>query len=459
MALKTFADVESRLAGLGFGTGLIRTEEPHLFGGAPIVIYRYATGEVYLSVRESSTNRYPFTIPLDDSALRKYESVTGHTHFDLKMDVLWHFLDNFVALSSFSALRERIKDAATCGSPATTIAINKYILDNRSSEEEVRELLSGSKWRWKKTANDEYIQQALVGMYNDVFTDLSAYNGGLFANNKLGCPRNYVDALRSAVATQQREQRRREELERRQAEERETTLMSYGTRATEFFKFKKGKDARYSTFLGVELELEGHSKREYQSLNTIKDHAIFKRDGSLESGVEICTAPATLDVHKEAFAKFFAALDENGSDLEAQNSCGMHVHIDRSKMSTLHVANLCLLLNKEENDGAIRAIAGRQANSYCKKVAHNYGNFTSGQQGDRYSRVNLTPSKTVELRLFASTTNYKDFCKRLEFTQAVVDYTRPGETNITCKDIPKWDNFKAYVMKHRKTYPTLVKEM
>lgn len=452
MALKTFVEVEEKIASLGLG--LIRTQEGEQ------VVYRYPNGARFVSIQHGREGTFPFTLPMAAEAMSKYRTVTGHSFIDNSVDLLWHLLDNFQELSSFTTLRARIKDPATCGSFATTIAVNKYIAENNSHEDTIKELFSGSKWRWKKVATGEYIQQTLYSMHSDSLTTFAAYNNQFFVDpHRLSSVADYANRVRRQIAMQERERIRQEEVARQAEEERATTLLSYGTRATEFFEFKKGTDAKYNTFLGVELELENHSKREYASLNTIKDHAIFKRDGSLDNGVEICTAPATLDVHKEAFAKFFTALEENTSDLEAKSSCGMHVHIDRSKLTTLHVANLCLLLNKEENDVFIRAIAGRSANSYCKLVKQDYGTFTSNERGDRYQRVNLTPAKTVELRMFASTTNYKDFCKRLEFTQAVVDYTRPGETNITCKDIPKWENFKGYVMKHRNIYPTLVKEI
>ena len=58
--------------------------------------------------------------------------------------------------------------------------------------------------------------------------------------------------------------------------------------------------------------------------------ALCKHDGSLENGFEIVTAPATLSVHKDRWAKF---CEKNYADsLSSWNTatCGMHVHVGQS---------------------------------------------------------------------------------------------------------------------------------
>jgi hypothetical protein len=392
-------------------------------------------------------------LTIKDAGLQKYFILTGKGKEELTTDLSWHWLDNFQSLTLFSALRERIKDPALCGSMATTLAVNKYIVSHNSSKKEIKELFAGSKWRWSKSACGDYIQTTLYADYSMSCIYFRAeQNDTGFSGLPLSTIRNIIPYI-----TRQAHMYHTQVVSAR--EDQETTLQWHATRATDTFCFKKGKTGLYNTFLGVELEFENHTREAFKTLNLLKEHAIFKRDGSLKNGVEICTAPATLDVHKEEFKSFFDGFVYNNCKLAALSSCGMHVHIDKSKLSGLHVANLCLLLNHVDNNLYITAIAGREQNSYCKVKQHTYLDFTSFYRGDRYNRVNLTQEKTVELRLFASTTNYIDFCKRLEFTQAVVDYTRPGETNITCKNIPVWSNFKEYVLKHTKFYPTLAKTM
>ena len=421
---------------------------------------------------------FPFDLSIKDSGMLKLRELlgggaSGEYSTAIRMDFMYHWMTNFSELSTFDAIRTRMVDIMGSASLATAVAVNKYIRDNNCTDSQRASLLAGSKFRWSRLPNGDYVQTSLYftdlyGVSNEGETlHFTYYNANMFeevgddveyrADYSLADikPVQQYIYRRKEVFQYYQEQEAREELARQQRAQFE--LKSYGSRATEFFEFKKGKTGQFSTFLGVELELEGHSRKEFESLNHLKSHAIFKRDGSLREGVEICTAPATLDVHKEAFLPFFQSIADKKSSLKAMENCGMHVHIDRSKLSSLHIANICLFLNNKGNEEQIKHIAGRGANHFCKTVDHKYQDFLSRGERDRYSRVNLQNDATIEVRMFASTTNFTDFCTRLEFTQAVVDYTRPGETNITCKEIPFWHNFKDYLLSHRKFYPTLVK--
>lgn len=396
-----------------------------------------------------------FNFRIKATGFAKYVQHTHLSSTSLSWDLLYHWLDDFQSISSFEALRERITDVTLCGSFATTIAVNKYVDAHSPTPKQLVELFAGSKWRWTKTPMGEYVQKSLYAFNEEGLTEFYRYNQGIFTTNSalLISLKSLSSLIRNNALVVHNDRVAREEIAN-------TTLRAYNYRATESFGFKQGKEAKYRTFLGIELELENHSVAEFKTLNILKEHAIFKRDGSLDGGVEICTAPATLDVHKEAFSKFFDGFGTNKSKLKAKDNCGMHIHIDKAKLSSLHIANLCFLLNKKENEEVITAIAGRSANRYCRTHEYSYQDFVGNKRhGDRYKRVNLEPSATVELRMFASTTNFNDFCKRLEFTQAVVDFTRPGETNLSCKQTADWQLFKAYVAENKHNYPVLVKNM
>lgn len=414
-----------------------------------------ADGETCLYRSSSGLSTPMIDLSASSDTRRKYYDNTGATWEDNIVDFMVHWIDGFRKLSSLEQIKARMENPATAGAFATTVAVNRYIAGRTMTEEEIKMMFVGSRWQWHKVSSGDWVQKTLYPMNDStgrvqvVFDNLTVFTN------------RFINSLRhfQYVLEQQNDARQMEEDEN-EIEDAQDTLLGHSDRATTTLPFKQGKEA-HRTFLGVELELEGHSRDEFKSLNTIKDHAIFKRDGSLNNGVEICSAPATLLVHEAEFKKFFDAMEANGSNLEAQGSCGMHVHIDRKKLSTLHIANLCLFLNNPDNETPIVKIAGRSSNSYCERTNHRYNDFTisTGSSGSRYRRVNLTNSATVELRLFASTTNYKDFCARLEFTQASVDYTRPGETNIPCNAIPMWSNFKEYVLSHKKFYPNLIAVM
>ena len=385
-----------------------------------------------------------------------YLSKSGKTPTDVMVDFFYHWRTRFTNLISAAAIRERIASIDTCGAIATAIAVNIFQVQNGSTDVQIKELLKGSHWRWIKTPFGDWVQKTLYGDIDiqgrtlfvscnqSSFAPANFVTGGRLANVR--ALTYYLEACVIACTPVQVDE----------SEE----LLSYDARATNHFSFKYGNNKRYTTALGVELELENHSKAEFKSLKALKSHAIFKRDGSVRTGVEICTAPATLDLHLEAFKGFFDAMVVNNSKLEAKDNCGLHVHIDRKKLSTLHVASLCLLLNNKDNERAICSIAGRAANSYCERTDHSYYDFSQcSNQSNRYRRVNLTNSATVELRLFAATTDYSEFKLRLEFTQAAVDYTRPGETSLSVKLVPIWDNFKTYVKQKASFYPELFHNM
>ena len=59
--------------------------------------------------------------------------------------------------------------------------------------------------------------------------------------------------------------------------------------------------------------------------------------------------------------------------------------------------------------------------------------------------------------MFASTINYKQFSRCLEFTQAIIDYTTTGEAPCSIKDMLKHEYFTVYVNSKRQFYPELYK--
>lgn len=367
----------------------------------------------------------------------------------LKTDLFYHWITEFKDYSTYEKLKEKIQNRLSCASFATTLAVNWHIKKHHFSEKEISELFKGSPWRWT-CLNNVWVQKTLYGK-EYTFSDkrtipyiVAVLGGDLFNNYSIDRMKPFIDFLTNKI-----------EIIDEELAERPRELASYSTKATSYFSFKKSPKKLFNTFLGIELELDNHSPKEYTSLDILQNHAIFKRDGSVPNGVEICTTPATLDVHKEEFLPFFQSLQTNKSKLKANASCGMHVHVDKSSLSTLHIANLYQFINKEENRKKITNIAGRDPNTYCQAHVTGYDHFTSGQSGERYRMVNLQPSETIEFRLFASTTDYEDFCKKLEFVQAVVDYTRPGEMNLSVTKIPLWEHFDIYLKQYRKKYPML----
>lgn len=390
--------------------------------------------------------------------MSSYQTLTGKQGKDLNIDFYFHWLTNWDCLSTKESLKEAMSSLETAASPAVMIALNKWQHCNIASDDEVRNIIKGCPCRWVKEETGwrqtRYSSSTRHPNGVDSIASFPSVHASIFTHNHLaGLKRLNIIANRYVAAQQ--------ECQGVVSETIQEELLNYTARATDFFSFKYGKKKQHTIPLGVELELENHSQREFVSLRVLKNHAIMKRDGSVRTGVEICTAPATLDVHLEEFKPFFDALQTNNSRLAAQENCGLHVHIDKSKMTALHIANLCLLLNNSENESNITHIAGRAANSYCNIYTHTYKDFNprAREATERYRRVNLTNRATVELRMFASTTDYATFRCRLEFTQAAVDYTQPGILGLGLKAIPLWSNFAAYVKGKGYLYPQLFKTM
>lgn len=253
---------------------------------------------------------------------------------------------------------------------------------------------------------------------------------------------------------------------------RESIFQSYSARAERVFEFKhKKSDGKTPLYLGVELELENRTDENLISTwKLLRKHAIIKRDGSVSNGLEICTAPASLAVHEEEFKAFFEKVKD--LNLRAESNCGMHVHVDRSNLTELQIGKMLAFMYNKENIKFINTIAGRKDNNYCSLKFEK--TFTSGLYFDgdtskeyrkslrrnasegRYTGLNLTPAKTIEFRIFASTIVFEEFMRNLEFVQSMVDFTKPSAVTVkSIKDYEKKEVYLNFLKENRKQYPRL----
>lgn len=253
----------------------------------------------------------------------------------------------------------------------------------------------------------------------------------------------------------------------------QTLINSYGTRVERRLKFQgKPKDSlveslgmrmRDTTFFGVELEVEvdRNSSVDAAAEKTLallgRDFVMLKSDGSINRGFEIVSAPATLDVHRERWTKF---LENRPRSLFGWNSgtCGMHVHISRpiasvkgGSLGSLHLGKMLVFMNDNAHRQQIVAIAGRQSH-WGKFARRTLNDGKSGTYIDtgRYSALNITNEKTLEVRIFRSTLSPAGFMRNLEFCHAMFYFTR----DTSARDL-SWESFTAFVKKERAIYPSL----
>lgn len=231
-------------------------------------------------------------------------------------------------------------------------------------------------------------------------------------------------------------------------------ILPYNTKAEELLPFK-GK--REDTFLGIELELATEYASKKQTIQTkklLKGHCILKHDSSIGSGFEIVSCPATYDIHIKEFENFFKQIP---SFFKPTNKCGMHVHVDKSKLSLLQIGKLNAFINNKENTKFIESIAGRTQNSYCSKLPELGEKYSNTYGYDRYRALNLTKKTTIEFRIFASTVSFEVFKRNLQFVKALITYTSPG--NMFSKKLEEHKShisFKNWIISlGKKQYPEL----
>jgi hypothetical protein len=218
----------------------------------------------------------------------------------------------------------------------------------------------------------------------------------------------------------------------------------------------KYDDRKPRVLLGLELEME--IKDSYcrddragdllKNVGEYKNHtyALCENDGSLDHGFEMVTAYTGLDVHSEQL-KFFAEGGLKGAISHDSDNCGLHVHICKADMTTLHGAKMILFINDQANYKLIKAIARRDDSDYAKiknKKDDTYwlkdavrGCDSKRSQlrslnADRYEALNFKNTNTVEFRLFKGSLVYSTIMSCLEFTYATWFFTRQSSTkNLT----------------------------
>lgn len=233
-------------------------------------------------------------------------------------------------------------------------------------------------------------------------------------------------------------------------------IHNYSTRVESMLKFKATKVRPNTVYLGCELEYETNNRRKAQIAvgKLMHGHALMKSDGSIQNGFEIVTCPATLDIHLQVFKSFF---DNLPPDLKVEKNVGMHVHISRKPLSHLTLGKLTEFLNRDENKKFIHHIAGRIDNNYARMSSERTVTFPwrNRHGGDRYNALNLNNQNTVEVRLFATPINYKEFAMRLQFVQALVDYCSPAQSTESLKKQTHYEAFMHWLSQRRRMFPEL----
>lgn len=265
------------------------------------------------------------------------------------------------------------------------------------------------------------------------------------------------------------------------------SLLDYSTDVLDVLGWPR-ESRRDALLFGVELEMEAKSHYRAHDLvaqlggsrGTNSGKAILKRDGSLEDGrgVELVTLPFTLERHTksgmwpEMLDARLQAMAKSGA---GTTNCGIHVHINRVALSPLTVGKLVVFLNNPDNASFCSDVAQRRSGGYCqrderKKITSAHKGYTSlgtqtvtGWDGEthtrevtldnsRYDIINVTGSRTVEIRMFRGNLRPERVLKNIEFCHALVRFCEAS----SIKSAARFGHFIEWLQKNRREYPNLV---
>ena len=202
-------------------------------------------------------------------------------------------------------------------------------------------------------------------------------------------------------------------------------------------------------YMGIELEFETNNMYNIQEavweVENITDLVYFKEDSSLMTGVELVTHPMTFDyaVNDFEWDDIMDKIGRNSLDVEA--SCGMHVHISRSRFTSRKEDRLIEVLHNlktplmklSERLGGYSSYA--KWNTSAQKLTPEIIAVAKDSR-NRYKAINFQNSGTLEFRFFAGTVCADTVRMRLDVIDAL---TRIAVG--TCVIPTNWKDFTSYL--------------
>ena len=197
---------------------------------------------------------------------------------------------------------------------------------------------------------------------------------------------------------------------------------------------------------------------------------VFEHDGSLDNGVECISRPTSYAywTHPdtvERLKKGFEFLKEHGALINQPISNGLHIHISRrffdfgeTKLDNRYTAYESFDWLFQKFQPEIEALGGRKYTQYCASKAEKLrvslieDNYNMRQynveadikcklkkggrlpEGDHYSAVNLT-SRTIEARVFKSSTDYKQILSDIEIVRNFAHAVREEDIQKSLNDL------------------------
>ena len=218
------------------------------------------------------------------------------------------------------------------------------------------------------------------------------------------------------------------------------------------FNFHKTNQSEEDLFLGAEIEVDCGGKNHdvaKEIIDILGDQNVYcKHDGSLDSGFEIVTHPATLYYHQSLdYKRAFSYLVKLGYRAHDVNTCGLHVHFNKSFFGKdklhqdMNISKLLYIFEKFYQQ--VELIARRKHNDYAKRyyMEENetvFDMYSKAKSANKYGAINLKHDDTVEIRIFKGTLNYDTFMITLQFVRNIAKIVK----RISIYDIQMvtWDS-------------------
>lgn len=238
-------------------------------------------------------------------------------------------------------------------------------------------------------------------------------------------------------------------------------------------------------YYGLELEYEiDDSDDAYELRQTAHDLEFgASADGSLDCGVEFKSKPLCIDLVKERVP---ALLSRVRGSVHAERTCGLHIHLSKSGLTLMQIGLIQDFLYNDHNNEFINKLAGRKPNTYCQRNGdygklgrirpiENYKFDASGNRiidprthnfivekkkdfwgGEKYEALNFCRKDTIEFRLFAGSMRPHRVLGRVEFVQALVEWTGDTERR-TFAEVRDFQQFLNFIKNSgRKRFPNLL---
>lgn len=231
-------------------------------------------------------------------------------------------------------------------------------------------------------------------------------------------------------------------------------LHSYDYKPDNFYKTKTDSDnEEIPMYMGIEIEFNNLRRTEDVCTNNLM---YFKKDGTLDSGMECVSHPCTLNYHKNKMEwnKTLRSIIRAGGRSHNDGNCGLHVHINRDYFTAEEIERIQLFVELNRQS-FIKISRRRNWERMCCAKSREDVNVSQIKEDikyrddERYVAINNTNRNTVEFRFFRGTLKYPSFMSSLNIIDSLIRYIKKTNENEL--------SFSAFLNYSIEKYPELKK--